>query len=884
MVQEKFVIIDSHSLVHRAYHALPPLISPKGILVNAVYGFMLVFLKILSELKPNYLLAVFDSSVPTFRHQQFKEYKIQRQKLSENFYFQIQLVKKILQVFKVALLEKEGYEADDLIGTVCTRAKEQNIKTIIVTGDLDTLQLVDEKTSVYTLRKGIQDDVLYDPAAVKKRYQLTPAQWVDFKALKGDSSDNIPGVRGVGEKTALRLLEKFSNIENLYQELAKNKSEDFISPRLRAILEKHQEQAFFSKYLVTIKKDIAIDFSWEAVKIRQPLIEKDVVPLLRELGFQSFLSRLFQKKENLRGEGENSLTEKESEKSIQRITEVSDFPSLLKRIKEEEIMGILLDFEGKKFSQRKIKGIGFVFSLFDGFYLQQELLAEFFRALKEIDFSSKIIITHQGKILYEETEKWGVFNKILFEDLEVLAWLVDSGKRDYSLSILGRTFLKRDILPVFNEELVVLLPLWQEIREKIEMFGLTEVWQKIERPLIPVLASIEKNGISLNQQLIKEINQKISLQLKNLEEKIYELAGEKFNINSSQQLQKILFEKLAIPTNGLAKTPTGKISTENRSLVKITNKHPIGGLLINYRELTKLKNSFLDVFLEFINPQTGRLHTIWKQTATTTGRLASESPNLQNIPLKSELGKEIRKAFRAEKGYQLVSFDYSQIELRLAAFLSQDPKMVQAFKEDRDIHLLTASLINNVPLNMVTEEMRNQAKALNFGILYGMGYRAFAENTGLTLEQAKRFCQEYFTDFAVLKNYLAFSVAQAKKNGYAETLFGRKRFLPLIGSSSRLGKEEERMALNMPIQGLAADIMKIAMIRIFDFLQENNLEKEARLLLQIHDELILEIKPEIIKEIIPQIKTIMQGVLSLGFPLKIEIEVGDDWGTLKDYK
>jgi len=899
---KKFVVIDSYALAHRSYHALPPLVSPEGILVNGVYGFMLVFLKMLQELKPDYLVATFDLAQPTFRHKAYTEYKAKRVKAPENFYEQIGIIKEILKIWGIPILEKEGFEADDLIGTIAQKFQKKDLEIIILTGDLDALQLINDNIHVYTLRKGLQDRVIYDMEEIKKKYDLLPAQLIDFKALKGDSSDNVPGVPGVGEKTALKLIQKFNSLDNLYFAL-ENQSPEIknLNIRLKERLIENKDQAYFSRHLVTIEKGVDLNFQLEEGIFRQPP-EEQLTPFFQKLGFQSLIKRIFnepQKTVNpstmLRIDGEQSRTIKEkAEVIINTITNQEQLNLFRSKIEKASTLGLFLDHQGHKYGVREIFGLYFILSEAKNkvlptegrqvlilsteeiFYLPQNLFRELKNLIKAIE--GKTIFTLGAKEIIEEIKELLQLN---LEDIGILAWLIDSERKNYNLESLTRFFLKEENLLFPEDHLRQFLNLAETIKVKVSSLSLDNIWETIEKPLIPILAQMEIDGISVNKQILKHLLEEVEKEIKILESKIYQLAQKTFNINSYQQLIGILFQDLKLDSSILKKTSSGKISTDIFELTKIKNSHSIIPLVIEYRQLEKLKTAFLDPLPQFINLKTQRIHTIWKQNGTATGRLSSEEPNLQNIPSKGEWGKKIRKAFEAAPGFSFLSLDYSQIELRIASHLSLDSKMIAAFQEDKDIHTLTASYINNIKENEVTPEMRKLAKILNFGIIYGMGAKALSETAGISLKEAKRFKEEYFHDFSGLKNYLEHSLCQAKKLGYVETLFGRKRFLPLIGSLGQIGRQEERIAINMPIQGLAADIIKLSMIKISDFIKSKNLEDKVKLILQIHDELILEVKSAIIKEIAPQLKKIMEQVVNLEVPLKAEITIGKNWGELE---
>jgi len=865
---KKFVIIDSYALAHRSYHALPPLVSPEGILVNGVYGFMLVFLKMLQELKPDYLVATFDLAQPTFRHKEYKEYKAKRIKAPENFYEQIGIIKEILKIWGIPILEKESFEADDIIGTIAQKFQKNDLEIIILTGDLDTLQLVNDNIHVYTLRKGLQDRVIYDVEEIKKKYGLLPAQLLDFKALKGDPSDNVAGVPGVGEKTALKLIKEFSSLDNLYFAL-ENQSPEIknLNTRLKKRLIENKDQAYFSRHLVAIEKGVDLNFQLEEGAFRQPP-EEQLTPFLQKLGFQSLIKRIFI-------ESQNTIKEK-AEVVVNTITNQEQLNLFRSKMEQASTLGLFLDYQGHKYGEREIFGLYFILSTEEIFYLPQD----FFKELKNLItvIEGKTIFTLGAKEIIEEIKEFSQFN---LEDIGILAWLIDSERKNYNLESLTRFFLKEEN-PVSSEDhLRKFLNLAETIKIKTSSLSLDNIWETIEKPLIPILAQMEINGIFVNKQILKHLQEEAEKEIKILESRIYQLTHKIFNINSYQQLAGVLFQDLKLDSSILKKTSSGKPSTDILELTKIKNSHSIIPFIIDYRQLEKLKTAFLDPLPQFINVKTQRVHTIWKQTGTATGRLSSEEPNLQNIPSKGEWGEKIRKAFEAAPGFSFLSLDYSQIELRLAAHLSLDTKLVEAFREDKDIHTLTASYIYNIKEKEVTPEMRQLAKILNFGIIYGMGAKALSETAGISLKEAKKFKGEYFNDFSGLKNYLEYSLLQAKKLGYVETIFGRKRFLPLIGSLGQIGRQEERMAINMPIQGLAADIIKLSMIKILAFIKSKNLEDKVRLILQIHDELILEVKSAIIKQIAPQLKEIMEQAADLEVPLKTEITIGKNWGELE---
>ena len=857
---KKLILLDSHALLHRSYHALPPLVSEKGILVNGVYGFLLVFLKIIRELKPDYLAATFDLKGPTFRHLEYKEYKAKRIKVPENFYEQVEIVKRFLNAFGVLILEKEGYEADDIIATIVEKFKDEDLEIIILTGDLDTLQLVNDKVSVYTFGKGIKDQIIYTPSKIKQRYNLEPKELIDFKALKGDPSDNIKGVPKIGEKTAKTLIEKYKNLDNLYKLIEENKIKD-LSLSILANLKEYKKEAFFSRQLVALDNRVPIEFNLNEMKWQEPKKEK-IVPLLEEFGFKSLISKIFPEENKEILVSQTSFIVCDTNQKTNQLKE---------KISEEKEIGLIMDFRGEKVYEREVFGLVFVFRGKNIFYLKKDSFSDF---LQTIDLKNKTLITYEAKILYQEIP---YFLNYLLDDLKIKIWLTDPDRKNYNFKEVASYLLKKEIKDDLQNKAAVIFDLEDILSSKMTALDLDFAYETIEKPLIKVIAKMEGRGILVDEKKLLKLNSNLSEKIVNLEKEIFAQTGEIFNINSPVQLTKILFEKLKIDSKNLKKTATGKISTDSSELKKIENLHPVVPLIEEYRELKKLKNSFLDLLPNFINKQTKRIYTIFNQTGTATGRLSSEKPNLLNIPLRSDWGRKIRNCFITEKDWIFLSLDYSQIDLRVAAHLSNDSTLKEAFLKDIDIHLLTASKIYNVAIDQVTPLMRQQAKILNFGIIYGMGENAFAEAAGISKNQAKIFREEYFSDFVGLKLYLDKIVNESKKNGFGETIFKRKRFLPLIGALGRIGREEERIAVNFPIQGSVSDLINLAMIKIDEFLREKELENKVFLVCQIHDELLFEGKFEIIEAMEDKLKEIMENVYPLSVPLKVKVKTGKTW-------
>jgi len=727
------LVIDANSLIHRAFHALPPLANSRGEMTNAVYGFVSILLRAIKELNPEYIAAAFDVAGPTERHKEFAEYKATRKKAPDELYNQFPFVKEFLEAFQIPIYEKEGFEADDIIGTIAKKAvKQKDVKIVIVSGDMDTLQLIEENIQVYTMRKGVQDTVLFDKDAVQKKFDgLQAHQVVDYKGLRGDPSDNIPGVIGVGEKTAIQILKEFNSIENLYKALDKGKTS--LKPALKEKLESQKDNAVLSKKLATI--NVSVPISWD----------------IQDASWKQY-----------------------DEKKVRRLLERFEFGSLMKRLP-----GI------KTQKTEELAGQGGLF--------------------REESFS-KIERLYQDK----------VFSKKIYE---------------------------------------------------------------VEKKLVPVLRNMEKAGIKIDKRYFDGLGKDMKEQIAVLKKKIHALAGKEFNVNSTQQTSEILFGDLQLPTRGLKKTPKGVISTASPELEKLKDEHGIVERILAYREVQKIYTTYVKPLPELADEK-NRIHTYFDQFGAATGRISSLNPNLQNIPNQGEWGRMIRKGFVAEKGSKFVSFDYSQMELRIAAHITGDPTLISFFEKGADIHQMTAAVVFGVEADRVTPEMRYRAKALNFGILYGMGSQGFAKSAGISVHDARDFIENYFVQFPRIQEYAQEAKQQAREEGYVETLFGRRRYLPEIHSEMpQLRAAAERMAVNHPIQGTLADITKIAMVEIAEKIPKQN--DEWNMLLQIHDELLFEVRDDIIEHIAGDISSIMEQSGALRVPVVVDMKQGDNWGEME---
>ncbi len=904
--KEKFVIIDGNAILHRAWHALPPLTTKSGQLVNAVYGFILILLKVLKELKPTYLAVTFDKAAPTFRHKEYKEYKANRVKQPDELYEQIPQIKQVVSAFGAPIYEKEGFEADDVIATLAHQSDQDNI---IVTGDLDTLQLVNKNTKVCALKKGISETIIYDEKAVKERYGLVPEQMIDFKALRGDPSDNIPGVRGIGEKTAAELLQKFGSLAKIYEHLKEVKD---IAPKIKEALLTHREEVKQNKKLVTLIKEVPIKFSpddalWQGVDLKQ------VVNLFQEFGFRSLLGKVenlpARQKQTLFAE-KKEMVEKKTLEHYHLIDDEKKFADFLTKLKKQKIFAFDTESTGLDPFRENLLGMSFSWQIGVAYYLpvtssQTKIPLEVLNLkLQPIIENPQIKkIGHNIKYDLEMLDGFGWKLRGVEFDTMIASYLLNPGSRAHGLDSLafsefghqkisiksligtgrGQVSLaqvpKEKVSEYSCEDADYTWRLYNLLAKELKERGQVKLFQEIEMPLVEILAKMEKFGIKINEGKLAKISQEVGSELNQLEKKIYQLAGTDFNINSPLQLKEILFKKLNLSTEEIRKNKTG-FSTAASELEKLKEKHPIVSLVGEYRELAKLKSTYLDALPALINPKTGRLHTSFNQTVTATGRFSSSEPNLQNIPARGNWGKEIRSAFIAERGNKILAADYSQIELRIVASLARDEKMLAAFRAGEDIHSRTAAEIYNCQISEVTPDMRRKAKEVNFGVLYGMRAYGLAERTEISREEAKVFIDKYFAIHRGIKKYIDKIIAEACDKGYAETLFGRKRYLPEINSGvPQIRAAAERMAINMPIQGTAADLIKLAMIKIFEALKKFSPE-EVKMILQVHDELVFKVKTDLVDIIAKIVKLEMEQVIKLQAPIEVKIEAGNNWGEL----
>ena len=789
--KKKLVLLDAHAIIHRAYHALPDFTSPTGEPTGALYGLSSMLLRIISDLKPDYIAACYDLPKPTMRHEAYADYKGTRGKIDDALISQLTTSRKVFAAFSIPIYEMEGFEADDILGTITYLLKDdKDIEIVIASGDMDTLQLVEKsRVKVYTLKKGLNDTILYDAEAVVARYGFAPALVCDYKGLRGDPSDNIIGIPGVGEKTATDLIQNFGTIENIYKTLKKNEAqflEKGIKPRIVQLLKDHEEDALFSKMLATIRNDAPIAFKMPEAKWHNGETLPTILTLFDELGFRTLRPR------------------------AHTVFQQSSSAGLTAEVVEEK-----------------------------------------------------------------ETE---VVDDTRFQEAQIMLWLLASDITKPTLEdILAYTKTQK-----FEDAYKVLTL-------KIESTGrLDEVYEKIEKPLIPILREMERHGVLVDKKALEILQKRYRKELEEIEARIFKMVGHEFNVSSPKQLGDVLFDELGLKVEGARaggkKTAGGQRSTKESELEKLQDVHPIINDVLEYRQLQKLLGTYVETIPTQLADD-GRLHTQFLQSGTTTGRMAGANPNLQNIPIRTERGRAIRNAFIAPKGFTLVSLDYSQVELRIAAILSGDEKLCEIFRSGRDVHQEVAAAVFGVEGTAVDAEMRRRAKIINFGILYGMGVNALKAQLGTSTAEAHTFYEDYFKTFTGLTEFLELTKGAARRQGYTETLFGRRReFSGMKSVLPYVRAQAERMAINAPIQGTSADIIKLAMVRINDLFTREKEGEDVHLILQVHDELVFEVKSERLAELSKKIQDIMESVLptdeSRGVPLLVQAKSGENWGEM----
>jgi len=788
--KKRLVLLDAHAIIHRAYHALPDFTGPKGQPTGALYGLSSMLLKIATDLKPDYIVACYDLPKPTIRHEAYEDYKGSRGQIDDALITQLQSSREVFAGFSIPIYEREGFEADDVLGTICKElAGDKNIEIIIASGDMDTMQLIEQgRVSVYTLKKGLNDTILYDEHAVVERYGFLPKQIIDYKGLRGDPSDNIKGVPGVGEKTATDLVQKFGSIENIYKTIKKDEGALLtagIKPRMIGLLKEHEEDALFSKSMATIRDDAPIAFNIPKKEWSDEMKQERIFALFDEFGFRTLRQRVRLLTGESDEEGEEAFENREEEEDASTVDP--------QQLREAKVMLWLLYSEFKNPEYDDILGFTKTHTFADAY-------AELTKRLSEIP-------------------------------------------------------------------------------------TLKHLYDTIEKPLIPIVEEMERYGVRVDAKALEKLRKEYQKELDVIEKNIFKMAGREFNVSSPKQLGVVLFEEMGLTAKGMKKTTGGQFSTKESEMEKIQGLHPIVDEVLKYRGLTKLLGTYIEAIPPLLDSE-NRLHAQFLQTGTTTGRMASQNPNLQNIPVRTEQGRAIRNAFIPREGYTLVALDYSQVELRIAAILSGDEKLCEIFRSGRDVHAEVASAVMGVPASEVDREMRRRAKIINFGILYGMGVNALKTQLGTTIGEAQEYLDDYFQTFGRLKEYLEETKGYARKHGYTETLFGRRRQFPEMKSTmAYVRAQAERMAINAPIQGTQADLIKLAMVRVDEELRSEGKREDAHLLLQVHDELIYEIRNEVVDELAQKIKGIMEKAFPEDkrntVPILAEVKTGPNWGSME---
>lgn len=898
---KKLFLIDGSALAYRSYFAFVrnPLINSKGENTSAVFGFLNSLLKIIDEQQPDYLAAVFDTPEPTFRHKLYPEYKATRQKMPDEMSEQLPRIKQVLDVLKIPVIEIPGMEADDVMGTLAKQAEQQNVETYLVTGDKDFLQLVSSVVKVYNPRRAGEDVEILDEQGVVQKIGLPPAKIIDYLSLMGDSSDNVPGVAGIGPKTALEILNQFDSLEDVYNNLDKIKREP-----VRNKLVESREQAFLSQKLVTLDTQVVIPLNIEDLNRKAPDNNR-AFNLIKELEFHSLLERF-------------TGTEKTEKVNYITIREADQLQSFVTKL--QSCRQFTFDLETTDVDPMKAEIVGLSFSWKEGeaYYIptvSEKIAAttDLFTNQKFRGFPLKSVLQQLNPVFENESirksgqnakydllvlSRAGVEVKGVDFDTMVASYVVNPSLRQHNLDALSLTYFNYQKIPTKsligtgkNQITMAEVPVEQVSRyacedadftqrlryvlePKLIEYDLKKLFDEVEMPLIHVLLDMERNGVSLNLSLLGQMSKDLDRRLNQLIKIIYDLAGQEFNINSTKQLADILFKKLELPI--VKRTKTGP-STDVDVLETLAKEHELPRELLEYRQLTKLKSTYVDALPRLINPQTGRVHTSYNQTVAATGRLSSSDPNLQNIPIRTEIGRKIREAFvPIDDNHVILDADYSQIELRIMAHLSQDPTLIQAFQDGKDIHRETAALVFKVNPEEVTGDMRRRAKEVNFGIMYGMGPYGLASRLEIPQEEAEMFIINYFASYPKIQEFMTQAQEFARNNGYVTTLLNRRRYLPDIHSDNRRVREfAERNAINTPIQGTAADLIKVAMIKIFERLKQKKLK--TKMIMQVHDELVFEVpqsEVELMKELV---RKEMEQAIELSVPIKVDIGLGNNW-------
>ncbi len=914
MKKKSFVIIDAMAMAYKAYYAFinRPLKTKKGESTSAVFGFVNQILKVLEDHKPDYIAVATDSKEKTFRHEMYKAYKATREAMPEDMIPQIGRIKEIVELLNIPLYILPGYEADDIIGTAVKLAEKEGMISYAITPDKDYMQLVTEKTIVAKPGRGSDEVVFYDVKKVVEHYGFEPELMIDYLALVGDSSDNIPGVRGVGEKTALPLIQQFGSIENIYKNLDK-----VDKPAVKKKLEENKENAFLSKELVTINCSVPMKFDFEKAKFEKPDFDK-LRELFIELEFKNLYTRLLKvynhsDEQKIISEEElvTSKTFDKSKSKYELISTKKEAEKLVQKLSASTLLVFDTETDSLNPFELNILGASFSTKVGEGYFVaidpgskifidgKKRLPVDDFKKIFKPLLENKKIkkVCQNGKFDISVMRSIGINVENFYFDTMIASYIIDPDQK-HGMDSLSEKYLgyqpiplsdligeKKDPTKLYDvevdklsdyaaEDADITYQLYEILSKEIEKENLQKVAYEVDFPLIPVLEDMENEGVKIDKLALDSFSKELKILITDYTKKIHKIVGEEFNISSPKQLQVILFEKLGLASG--RKTKTG-FSTDARALENLRGEHEIIDIILDYRQATKLKSTYSDSLPNLINPKTGRVHTDFNQTVAATGRLSSLNPNLQNIPIRTELGKEIRKAFvPRDKNFVLLSADYSQIELRLLAAICKDEALMKAFKSGDDIHRSTAALVFMVDPKDVTPDMRRKAKEVNFGILYGIGPFGLKTRLGIPQSHAKDIIELYFKTFKNVRSYMSDSVKKAQEKGYAETLLGRRRFLRNINSNNRVVRQfEERVAINMPIQGTAADMIKLAMIKIHNELEKR--KAKTKMVLQVHDELLFDAHKDEVDDLRPLIKEIMETAMPVDVPIVVDTGVGDNW-------
>lgn len=884
-MKEKFLLIDGSSLLFRAFYAIRDLKTKNGIYVNGVYGFLAMYYNMLEKYTPDYICVAFDRPGPTFRQKDYALYKANRQKTPDELNFQFGLTKGILDALNVKYLDYDNYEADDICGTLSKIAEKKGIESIFVTGDRDYLQLINESSKVVLTKKGVSQVKEYDERVAVEEYGIKPSQFIEIKGLMGDSSDNIPGVPGVGEKTAFKLIKEFGNIDGIYDNLDK-----ISGKKLKENLEENKKLAYMSRSLGEIFTNIKMDENLENYRVKEPNYE-DLREKYEFLEFRKYLKMIEDKFE----------IAKPDKEYLYDFINKSNFENILEQVKNDKIFYFDFIFSDSDYIRNNPEFLAIMSKSSDVVYIVSLYLDNSLDFIKNLFENSDVLkIGSDIKPAMYYLRGQGIDFISPYEDISIGDYLLNPSKFEYSIkrqtydyfsqeiehedNILGKgrdrkkfSEIDMDILGGYASSLINnLIKLREVINDEIKEKNMDELYFKIELPLIKVLMNMEYEGFKINKKYLENLKVELSNEVDEIEKKIYCIAGEEFNINSSKQLGEILFHKRNLPV--IKKTKTG-FSTDIEVLEKLKGHDEIIDFIIKHRTLKKIISTYIEGILALVTDD-DKIHTKFKQNITSTGRISSIEPNLQNIPIRTDIGRRIRKAFISSNGYTLVDADYSQIELRVLAHLSKDKKMVESFKNDLDIHRKTASEVFHVPLDKVTDEQRSHSKSVNFGIIYGISDYGLSKDLNITRKEAKDYIEKYLATYPEVKIYMDNIVKLGERQGYVETLFNRRRYIPELNSKNfNIRSFGERVALNTPIQGTAADIIKIAMVNIFEEFTKRKLK--SKLILQVHDELIVETADDELQEVKDLLTSTMEKAISLIIPLKVDVEVGDSWYDTK---